>query len=352
MERFVMVKISIIIPVYNAEKYLHKCVNSCLSQTLKDIEIIIIDDASTDFTPTVIQKLSEIDNRIKPIFLEENNRQGNARNVGISNSNGKYIMFVDADDWIEPDACEKLYNLSNDADMCGADMFINTNQDELKKNYRYSSTGMCSISQRDDYIRNCGLFTSRIYKKVFLTQNNIYFPVNLYYEDSYFNTLCALYFNSVVKINYNFYHYYQREDSASHGKSEQQYDKITMAQLIYDECNKRGLTEKFPDLVEWKYLFSMAASALYICLPYGFSTQNIEQINRIKTLIKNSIPNYKNKFFILDGSMQFCLKTLFISPILAVLCYKLKIYHYSFAIKSKVKQIFDKTFCVRKKANG
>ena len=104
-----MIKISIIIPVYNTEKYLKKCLDSIINQTLKSLEIICIDDCSTDNCLHILKEYQLKDNRIKIIEQKENKGQGVARNLGLNIAEGEYIMFLDPDDWLELNALEILY---------------------------------------------------------------------------------------------------------------------------------------------------------------------------------------------------------------------------------------------------
>ncbi|MGO5498931.1 glycosyltransferase family 2 protein [Catenibacterium mitsuokai] len=101
--------ISIIIPVYNVEKYVETCIRSIIGQTYKNIEIIVVNDGSTDSSLDILNRLYTIDNRII-IINKSNEGVSKARNSGMVHANGQYIMFVDGDDWIEPDMCEKAYN--------------------------------------------------------------------------------------------------------------------------------------------------------------------------------------------------------------------------------------------------
>ena len=103
-------KISIIIPMYNVEKYLKQSLDSAINQTLKDIEIIIIDDCSTDNSLALAQDYAKNDKRIVVLSQEFNQGQGIARNKALDIASGEYIMFLDPDDWFEIDACEKAYN--------------------------------------------------------------------------------------------------------------------------------------------------------------------------------------------------------------------------------------------------
>ena len=101
--------VSVIVPVYNAEKYIARCLNSLLTQTFGDIEIIAINDGSTDKSLSVINKLKEEDDRIK-IIDQPNQKQGAARNKGLDVAKGDFITFVDADDWVDIDYIEKMLN--------------------------------------------------------------------------------------------------------------------------------------------------------------------------------------------------------------------------------------------------
>ena len=104
-------KVSIIVPCWGVEKYLDRCVESLVNQTLTDIEIILVDDGSTDNCPAMCDRWAEKDSRIKVIH-KENGGLSSARNAGLDACTGDYIGFVDSDDWIEPDMYEYLLNIS------------------------------------------------------------------------------------------------------------------------------------------------------------------------------------------------------------------------------------------------
>lgn len=105
-----MIKVSIIIPVYNVELYLRKALDSCINQTMKEIEIICVDDCSTDSSFEILKEYAQKDERFVLIQQDKNCGQGIARNIAVKKANGKYIMFLDPDDWFETDACEVMYN--------------------------------------------------------------------------------------------------------------------------------------------------------------------------------------------------------------------------------------------------
>ena len=104
-----MIKVSVIVPVFNTEKYKEKCLNSLINQTLQDIEIICVNDGSTDKSADIIKKFANKDSRFK-LINQENKKQGAARNTGMKIAKGEYIGFVDSDDWVDLEYYEKLYN--------------------------------------------------------------------------------------------------------------------------------------------------------------------------------------------------------------------------------------------------
>lgn len=102
-------KVSIIVPVYNVEKYLSKCLNSLINQTLREIEILCVDDGSTDNSAKILENFVQKDCRVK-VFSQKNSGQSVARNVAIEHASGEYLGFVDSDDWVDLDYFEKLYS--------------------------------------------------------------------------------------------------------------------------------------------------------------------------------------------------------------------------------------------------
>lgn len=115
-----MPSVSVIIPAYNAEDYISQCISSVLSQTLSDIEVIVVDDGSTDKTPDIVEELSASDARLR-LIRQENQYAGAARNTGIKAAGGDYLYFLDADDWIESNALEAMRDAG---DSRGVDIVI------------------------------------------------------------------------------------------------------------------------------------------------------------------------------------------------------------------------------------
>ena len=143
-----MIKVSVIVPIYNAEKYLRQCLDSIINQTLKDIEIICINDGSTDSSAEICQEYLS-DTRVS-YYSKKNEGLAAARDDGMQKATGEYIGFVDSDDWLELDMYEKMYNTAKNSD--SDVVFCNwiTNDD----NYRYSPQLECGHYDREK-IKNC-----------------------------------------------------------------------------------------------------------------------------------------------------------------------------------------------------
>ncbi|MDY3959367.1 glycosyltransferase family 2 protein [Romboutsia timonensis] len=219
-----MIKISVIIPAYNVEKYIKQCISSVINQTLKEIEIIVINDGSTDLT---LERINEIKDKRIRIITKRNEGLSSARNVGIEIAKGKYIIFLDSDDFIiHKDSLENMYNLidSNNMDMLsGNAMYFYDDSNEYKdigKNFILNKNEIISI---DEYImrtKNCDIAPAcfYLYKKEFIIDNNLFFKKGIYHEDELFTYKCLLKCKSIAICSEKFYAYRQREGSIMNSK--------------------------------------------------------------------------------------------------------------------------------------
>ena len=189
------VKISVIIPVYNCQQYIEQCLDSVINQTLKELEILCIDDGSSDGSYNILQSYAEKYEFIH-IFKQKNNGAGAARNIGLQNAVGEYIAFLDADDYyLDVDALEKMYSACaiNGVSICGSYGCI-LERGRLRKANFYDTSKMRTgiILSYKDFQIDCG-FTTFIYKKQLLDENNIRFPLYRRFEDPPF-MVRAMYF--------------------------------------------------------------------------------------------------------------------------------------------------------------
>lgn len=219
-------KVSVIVPVYNTEKYLFKCLMSLIQQTLKEIEIIIVNDGSTDSSSNIISQFKESDNRIK-VLSQENRKQGAARNNGTQIATGEYIGFVDSDDWVDEDYFEKLYNAAKKYD---SDIALATNvrigNGKTKKRLDIKiSKFVTSLQEKFDICNLCkdACPTNKIYRLSMLKNNNITWPENVYCEDKLFSTKAVYYANGIVSVPNIYYYYFRRPNSTVNKYSMKKY---------------------------------------------------------------------------------------------------------------------------------
>lgn len=210
-----MVKISVIIPIYNSHQYLRKCLDSVCNQTFRDIEIICINDCSTDKSFLLLQEYRENDNRIKLIDLKENKGAAAARNIGIENACGEYLGFVDSDDFIDPNFYEKLYEkaLKTNADVVKG----NIRNYCLEKNFTVREAWIDINKDVKKHKANfCFSFTTAIYKTSIIKENKINFLEGLiHFEDPYFTIKAALFYQKLEIIDDVFYYYVNNPNSTS-----------------------------------------------------------------------------------------------------------------------------------------
>lgn len=212
-------KVSVIIPCYNVEKYIERCLDSVCAQTLKDIEIICVDDCSTDDTLSVIKEYAKRDNRINIIKHKNNKGVSAARNAGLKKAIGEYIAFVDPDDYIDDNFLTRLYNTAivKRVSIVKGGVIItdcNTNIDCVGvANNRVVSNNNEVVSE--NIMNWTHQFWSAIYETKFLTEHNIKFPEHLRNgEDAVFLSLVVLAKPKIATVDDTYYHYqYQREGS-------------------------------------------------------------------------------------------------------------------------------------------
>ena len=211
-------KVSIIIPVFNSENLLKDCLKSVKNQTLNDIEIICVDDGSTDSSSEILDDFSKKDSRFK-IFHQKNHGAGFSRNVALKKVTGEFILFLDSDDWIEKDTCEKLYyhaiNLNSDVVLFDAVRHLPNNQSidliHFLGNERNKDFSSLSFDYKfiKDKVLNAyfGVIWSKFYKTSFIKENKIEFPNHKLYNDVEFHIKSLLLSKRISYYPKIFYHY-------------------------------------------------------------------------------------------------------------------------------------------------
>jgi len=202
--------LSIIVPVYNAELWLARCLDSLINQTIKDIEIIVIDDKSTNDSLTIIRKYERQDSRIKAITLEKNGGVSVARNTGLAIASGKYIGFVDHDDFVDLDFYEKLFAR---AKATGADI-VKGEAFEVGYDGKKTRFGPKLADIKKNRMAFGYAWWSAIYRYDFLVKNKLNFPIGIIVaQDIVFLLKAVVLANQIELVEGTHYHFIRREDS-------------------------------------------------------------------------------------------------------------------------------------------
>ncbi len=242
------IKISVVVPVYDVSKYLRKCLDSIINQTLKEIEIIIVNDASpSSLDNEICKEYEQKDDRIKYIIHKENKGLSSARNTGVAEAKGEYIGFVDSDDYIHPDMYKTMYEQTtkNDVDIVQCNLVFLGNKYHspyVKSNKIYLFKSPFKKFFANKYLNND--VKNKIYKRNLYIEDGVTFLQGILHEDELYIFKMLFYANNILLIPYDLYFYVQRENSIGSRYDPDHMYKRVQSQLIYLEEMQKFLIEK------------------------------------------------------------------------------------------------------------
>ena len=300
-----MTKVSVIIPIYNTEKYLKRCLDSVCNQTLSDIEIICINDCSTDNSLEILREYSAKDERVKVIDFKKNKGAAVARNIGIDEAQGEYIGFVDSDDFVDLDFYEKLYTkaIETGADIVKGEICELAEDGSLMESFGYDINDEIRLNKAYFYHS----FTSAIYHREFLLANKIRFPESIsHFEDPYFAIKSAIFCNKIEIVDEKKY-YYQRHSQSETNKElglkivEETKKSIL---LIVDGLNNSSVSDLHYSIVSGflhEHIISLCKKTLSQREIYNEVLEILKQYRRQTKKIKfDNEPQYVNPSLLLD----------------------------------------------------
>ncbi|WP_025907744.1 glycosyltransferase family 2 protein [Priestia flexa] len=345
-----MIKVSVILPLYNVEKYIKKCLDSILKQTLKDIEVIIVNDGSPDNSRLIASKYAEIDSRVR-IIDKENGGLSSARNQGLDAAAGEYVVFIDSDDWVEENMLEVMYSQAKkekaDLSICNYNKVFNAYKE---KNYLSIKDEIIRVKDLGlkDYLYNYYFgyvhgdeVWNKMYKNSIIKQNNIRFEKNseVFSEDKLFNFYFLLHVETITTIEKSFYNYLQRTGSlmnASKPKLINQYINLMEKLLLYskDKDQYKHIVGIYPLVC-----FSLLSSAI------DHQLQNGVKLNCLKNLIKqasnSNIRSYMFKLSVSAETHKYCKKHTFFKEVY-VRVFGLLYYFKAYSTLSAIKYLIYK----------
>lgn len=278
-------KISIIIPVYKVEKYLHYCLESLCAQTLTEIEIICINDGSPDNCGEILNEYAKKDKRFL-IINQENAGSGPAKNNGINHAKGQFIGFVDPDDWVSPNYFEVLYNR---ALICGADVSATANVVKVKKDRRKKNVGFRSEKiivldeKRKNLICRSGIVVNKLFKKKLVDKYSIRFAeTKSTGEDNPFNIIALTTANKIATTTTGTYFYRVRSDSATNERSSKDIGIVKVYVDILIQAKELNLSENYIKMIKKRAL---------VDLGYTYSELNPDLRKKLLAELSQSMPS-------------------------------------------------------------
>ena len=328
------VEVSVIIAAYNVEKFIEKCVCSFLKQTFKNIEIIVVNDGSSDNTREILENLAKKDDRI--VLLNKSNEGlSYARKDGLLKARGKYLIFFDGDDWIEPNAIEDMYNFAEKENL---DYVItnfikddNKNQ-EIIIDYKNNQNIEYEVIDKEDYIDKFFLWTNispavwnKLYRKEIFYLTDIEFDKRIFLgEDLYLNAQIILKAQKIGKINKGYVHYIQHSNQGSLNKKLS--TNILDLFYVYENTKKYYKEEKGDKYLE-KIRCSELEAVFVKFLSCDFNSKNPKYLEAEKLFFKN-LPNVVKysefKDIVLKNRIRLKILSIFPNKTILKLCSRTK----------------------------
>ncbi|MDL2301840.1 glycosyltransferase family 2 protein [Lachnospiraceae bacterium OttesenSCG-928-D06] len=302
--------LSIIIPCYNVSPYIDRCLHSIFNQYFRKdtLQVLLINDASTDDTYNKLLHWEQLyPNQILLFNNEHNMRQGTSRNIGIHYATGKYIGFVDADDWIEPNMYEKLITIAEYAncDIVSCNLTHSQNKNSSSATQEHDIVYyMFDDNNRSDFIASETLNTyvvTKVYRRSFILENSIFFPQEVIFEDHFFIEMLKVYLSSVAILEDELYHYCATPNSTVRcHNSAAHFDIIKTSKYLWAECTSRGLFQKpFGSALEYRliYYYWFVGSKMLVVFhnPIPYDT-----LIQIKSDIIEMIPDFRENIYLTD----------------------------------------------------
>lgn len=294
-----MNKISVIVPCYNVEKYLANCLDSLIAAKVPSMEIILVNDGSTDNTLNIIKKYKKEHSDLFKIIDKKNGGLSSARNAGIEASTGTYLSFVDSDDSVLPDLYSKLNDIiegdSPDVIVFGENRIFSDHTEKVSSGLVKSCQNKEEIKKIMPYIYPAAC--NKLYKRDLF--KNIKFTEGIWYEDVEFIYRLLPYLNTITVLEGYYYNYYQREGSITYTYNSKLYDLVDNLNSLVSYYQKNNLFKEYHEELEYTYVrYSYATFIKRLA-----KMKNKKEFNRgvgivIKN-VQNNFPDYKkNKYLV------------------------------------------------------
>ena len=291
------IRLSIVVPVYNVEKYLDKCLNSLVNQTISDYEIIVVNDGTKDNSQVIIDGFVEKYPNLVRSFIKENGGLSDARNYGIKYASGKYLAFVDSDDYVELDYFNNVVKMAeeNDYDLVVSDLEYVWENNEHEPMLKYGENQVSNDIHKNLFLSP--LFSwNKLYKKALFDELECKYPVGLWYEDI---PVTLKYFANAKRIGYYNkigIHYLQRGTSIlGSSYNDKMYDIFTIFENVVKYFKDSNKYAEFKDELEYLYIEHFL---LYGAFRFLRTDHYQALMQKAFTFVKQEFPNWRNNKYI------------------------------------------------------
>ena len=302
-------ELSIIVPVYNmaADGKLEYCLNSLLNQTISDFEIIAVDDASTDESPQILLDYAAHYPDVLKVFLcKENKKQGGAKNFGLKHAKGKWIGFIDSDDWIAPDMYEKLLKKAKEtgADMVACNYHLTHEHSDaigqVVRTHYEAQTGPLDEEKYKLLLLDSGSLVIKIYKRRLIYDCGMEFPEHMFYEDNAIANAIVLKATNFAYVDEPLYAYYQHNTSTVHTITKERCEhRKEAARRMRQHAIEFDYLDKYHEEIEFKFTVLFYVNTLFSYLQGTRGKKDIKFLRKLGKEMSETFPNFRaNKYYL------------------------------------------------------
>lgn len=292
-----MYKVSVIVPCYNVESYIERCLESLVNQTIsrENMQVLVVNDCSEDRTLEIVKQYEQkYPETICIIDLRENKGVAYARNIALQYAMAEHIMYVDADDWIEPDMIQRMWEIADtyDIDMVMCKHDRPSSDEAIRGRVGRDEYYECNcVESRKELVMHLMKRTTcweRLIKKQVLIENNITFVEGYKYEDIYWTLCVHMAVNKVYVLNEILYHWYNNSDSLSNSK-ENEFHRLIIQLLLLQRAKEQGYYECYKEEIEYGFYEKAFVETIFYMSMFGECTVEIVQLLKDKLLEKCDI---------------------------------------------------------------
>lgn len=288
---------SVIVPIYNVESFLGKCLNSILSQDFDDFEVIAVNDGSTDGSAAILEEFSGKSDKMK-VFHQSNMGLGATRNNAIKTARGEYLVFVDSDDYIRSDMLSVLYKHLNkfNLDILSFDCkTVDAEGNELSASNKNDKPEFIFLSKKEFLVKEPTVCT-KVYRRSLFVDNNIFFPDRLWYEDLATVFRLVPHAEKIGYVNESLYYYVQQPGSITHSKfTTRMLEIIDSFDILLNHYKGNEFLEEYYNELEWNAILHVAYYSAFRLLNEKFRRNEMKKVFRY---LETNFPYYKSNVYL------------------------------------------------------